>query len=154
MAHETDEPRTDEHHHDQAPEYDHSHFEGGPVKTFLEHLEDLRWVLIKSLTAIGIAFTVCLLAGPQLAGIVTYPLKKAKIKHPKNRQFVTVSAGTNRLFNFSISTEQGALWATEFGSNLSHPAIGVVFTCETSCSNFNTAPGTNSSEVTPSGPTA
>jgi len=110
MAHETDEPRTDEHHHDQAPEYDHSHFEGGPVKTFLEHLEDLRWVLIKSLTAIGIAFTVCLLAGPQLAGIVTYPLKKAKIKHPKNRQFVTVSAGTNRLFNFSISTEQGAAW--------------------------------------------
>jgi len=30
--------------------------EGGPVKSFLEHLEDLRWVLIKSLAALGVAF--------------------------------------------------------------------------------------------------
>src|SRR3954451_4085291 len=102
MSDQTDESRTDE--------YDHSHFEGGPVKTFLEHLEDLRWVLIKSLSAIGIAFTVCLLAGPQVIAVVKYPLSKAKIKHPKNRQFVTVSAGTNRLFNFSITTEQGTAW--------------------------------------------
>ena len=37
--------------------------EGGPVKGFLEHLEDLRWVLIKSIVTLAIAMFVCLLAG-------------------------------------------------------------------------------------------
>jgi sec-independent protein translocase protein TatC len=31
--------------------------EGGPVKSFLEHLEDFRWVLIKSLVALAVAGT-------------------------------------------------------------------------------------------------
>ena len=34
--------------------------EGGPVKSFLEHLEDLRWVLIKSGVAAGVAMLACL----------------------------------------------------------------------------------------------
>src|SRR3954453_10903665 len=106
MAYEIDEPRNDEHHHDQDSGYDHSHFEGGPVKTFLEHLEDLRWVLIKSLSAIGIAFTVCLLAGPQVIAVVKYPLLHAKIKHPKNRHFVSFFAGTNRLGNYQLTSEE------------------------------------------------
>jgi hypothetical protein len=50
MATETDEPRTEFEQED----------EGGPVKSFLEHLEDLRWVLIKSLAALSVAFVVCL----------------------------------------------------------------------------------------------
>src|SRR5260370_257825 len=33
--------------------------EGGPVKSFLEHLEDLRWVLIKSVAAAGVAIATC-----------------------------------------------------------------------------------------------
>ena len=37
--------------------------EGGPVKTFLEHLEDFRWVLIKSIVALFLAMLVCLFAG-------------------------------------------------------------------------------------------
>src|SRR3954462_9254609 len=98
MSDETDESRTDE--------YDHSHFEGGPVKTFLEHLEDLRWALIKSLTAIGIAFTICLLAGPQVIAIVKYPLARAKLKHPGNARFVSFAFGTNRLGTFRITPEQ------------------------------------------------
>ncbi len=28
--------------------------EGGPVKSFLEHLEDLRWVLIKSAVTVSV----------------------------------------------------------------------------------------------------
>jgi hypothetical protein len=32
---------------------------GGPVKTFLEHLEDLRWTLIKCLCAVVISMVVC-----------------------------------------------------------------------------------------------
>jgi len=40
--------------------------EGGPVKSFLEHLEDLRWVLIKSGAAAGVAMLDCLLASAEL----------------------------------------------------------------------------------------
>ena len=39
------------------PEEEHPHFgeedEGGPVKSFLDHLEDFRWALIKSCAAIA-----------------------------------------------------------------------------------------------------
>ena len=52
MPTEPDESRTDEQFHD----------EGGPVKSFLDHLEDLRWVLIKSLAALGIGMLICLIA--------------------------------------------------------------------------------------------
>ena len=34
--------------------------EGGPVKTFLEHLEDFRWMLIKSIVALFVGMLVCL----------------------------------------------------------------------------------------------
>ena len=34
--------------------------EGGAVKSFLEHLEDLRWMLIKSAAALFVAMFVCL----------------------------------------------------------------------------------------------
>ena len=37
--------------------------EGGPVKTFLEHLEDFRWVLIKSIVALFLGMLVCLIGG-------------------------------------------------------------------------------------------
>ena len=37
--------------------------EGGPVKSFLEHLEDLRWLLIKSAVAVGVCMMICLTAG-------------------------------------------------------------------------------------------
>src|SRR6266436_7808436 len=106
MPTETEEPRTEEPSHDLDHEHDHdhSHFEGGPVKTFLEHLEDLRWVLIKSLSAIGVAFTVCLLAGPQLMTVVKYPLSKAKIKHPKGREVITLSFASNH-WTFPITPE-------------------------------------------------
>ena len=70
---ETEEPRTD---YEQQP-HDPGEFEGGPVKTFLEHLEDLRWVLIKTIAAIGVAFVICLFAGPYVIAILKYPLTRA-----------------------------------------------------------------------------
>jgi sec-independent protein translocase protein TatC len=71
--------------------------EGGPVKSFLEHLEDLRWVLIKSLVALGVAFIVCLVAGDQVVKILEYPLNRARVRYPRDRQVVTVLFGTNRV---------------------------------------------------------
>ncbi|MGO8676567.1 MAG: twin-arginine translocase subunit TatC [Limisphaerales bacterium] len=77
--------------------------EGGPVKSFLEHLEDLRWVLIKSLVAFGVAFIVCLVAGDQVIKVMTWPLSRARISYPHDRQVVTFLWGTNRLGVFQES---------------------------------------------------
>lgn len=62
-------------------EFEHEE-EGGPVKSFLDHLEDLRWVLIKCVVAVAILMVVCLIAANQVLAIVTWPLKRAD-KHRK-----------------------------------------------------------------------
>ena len=80
--------------------------EGGPVKTFLEHLEDLRWVLIKSLAALGVAVLLCLLAGNYVVQIIKWPLTRAGVSWPGTNQIVTVSFGTNRLGAFQLTAEQ------------------------------------------------
>ena len=89
--------------------------EGGPVKTFLEHLEDLRWVLIKSLVALGVAVLLCLLAGNYVVQIVKWPLTRAKISYPGASQVVAVSFGTNRLGAFQLTAEQQK--SLNFGTN-------------------------------------
>ena len=79
---------------------------GGPVKSFLEHLEDLRWVLIKSVVAIGIGMLVCLIAAPQVVAILKWPLVRAKIKYAGTNQVWTLSFGTNRVGVFRLDDQQ------------------------------------------------
>ncbi|MCS1408919.1 MAG: Sec-independent protein translocase protein TatC [Verrucomicrobia subdivision 3 bacterium] len=55
------------------PEWDEEEG-GGPVKTFLEHLEDLRWTLIKCFSAVVISMVFCLVANPVLVRFLTWPL--------------------------------------------------------------------------------
>jgi sec-independent protein translocase protein TatC len=71
--------------------------EGGPVKSFLEHLEDLRWVLIKSMVALGVAFIACLVASNLVVSVLKWPLDRAEISYPSSQQVVTFLFGTNRL---------------------------------------------------------
>jgi sec-independent protein translocase protein TatC len=92
MAHEPEEGR--------SPEEEE---EGGPVKSFLEHLEDLRWTLIKSCVAIFIGVIICLLAGNRVVEILLRPLRKAKIDYPGTNQVVTVSFGTNVLGSYLLN---------------------------------------------------
>jgi sec-independent protein translocase protein TatC len=89
--------------------------EGGPVKTFLEHLEDLRWVLIKSLVALGVAMLLCLLAGNYVVRIIKWPLTRAGVSWPGTNQIVAVSFGTNRLGAFQLTAEQQK--SLNFGTN-------------------------------------
>ena len=97
----------DESRPDTAPEEEE---EGGPVKSFLEHLEDLRWVLIKSLAALGVAFVVCLLAADHVVKVLRWPLDRATISYPKDRQVVTFLFRTNRLGVFQVPRrDPGAL---------------------------------------------
>lgn len=108
MATETEDPRPEI--EDQQPEVEPEpeEHEGGPVKPFLEHLEDLRWVLIKTGVALFIGMLVCLIAGDRVVGILKRPLEKAKVKYPEHVRVVTPLLGTNRLGVFHITPEQQA----------------------------------------------
>src|SRR5581483_6977894 len=92
MAIEPEEGRLDEEGH-----------EGGPVKSFLEHLEDLRWTLIKCAVAIVIGVIVCLLGGNYVVNFLLRPLEKAKTSYACTNQVVTVSCGTNVLGTYVLS---------------------------------------------------
>jgi sec-independent protein translocase protein TatC len=96
MATDPEDPRTD-----QMPEE-----EGGPVKSFLDHLEDLRWVLIKTIAAIGVGMLICLIAGDRVVNILKYPMTQAKITFPGTNQVWIVSWGTNRLGVYKLNDEQ------------------------------------------------
>lgn len=89
--------------------------EGGPVKSFLEHLEDFRWVLIKSFAVLGIAMMVCLTGANYVVQILKWPLTHARIRHPDTNQVAVVSFGTNHLANFELSPDQQKL--LDFGTN-------------------------------------
>jgi sec-independent protein translocase protein TatC len=80
--------------------------EGGPVKSFLEHLEDFRWMLIKSIVTLVVAMMVCLIAGSQVVQIIRWPLTRAKIHYPQTSRIVIVNFGTNHLGNFQLTPEQ------------------------------------------------
>jgi sec-independent protein translocase protein TatC len=80
--------------------------QSGPVKTFLEHLEDFRWMLIKSSAALVVAMLLCLVAGNYIVQIIKWPMTRAKIHYPGTNQIVTVSFYTNRLGNFQLTAEQ------------------------------------------------
>src|SRR5204863_8768820 len=84
--------------------------EGGPVKSFLEHLEDLRWVLIKSLVALGVGILICLIGGNHVTKILTRPLEKAKASYPGTNQVVLGFVGTNRLGVFTLSAAEQDAW--------------------------------------------
>jgi len=80
--------------------------EGGPVKTFLEHLEDFRWVLIKSIVALFLGMLICLFAANHVVSIIKWPLAHAYIHHANTNQTVVVSFGTNHVGNFQLTREQ------------------------------------------------
>jgi sec-independent protein translocase protein TatC len=96
MATSPDDPRTDE----------ELEIEGGPVKSFLDHLEDLRWVLIKSLAALGIGMLLCLIAGDRVVDILKRPLRHAKVSYSGTNEVWTVSWGTNLLKVLKLTDEQ------------------------------------------------
>jgi sec-independent protein translocase protein TatC len=86
-------------HLDEQPEE-----EGGPVKSFLEHLEDLRWVLIKSGVAAGLAMLACLLGGKYVVQVLEWPLTQAPVRHSTKTQTVRVLFGTNQLSVLQVTT--------------------------------------------------
>jgi sec-independent protein translocase protein TatC len=76
--------------------------EGGPVKSFLEHLEDLRWVLIKSGVAAGVAMLACLLGGNYVVRVLEWPLMRTPQRHAAGTRFASLNFGTNQIGSFQV----------------------------------------------------
>ncbi len=105
MADPTEEPRPDESEEDG----------GGPVKTFLEHLEDLRWMLIKSGTALLIGMIVCLYATNKVVSILKWPLERAALIQVGHKQKVLVKFGEEDVISFQPVTNH--IGPLELGTN-------------------------------------
>lgn len=96
---------------DERPEIIVDDGDGGPVKSFLEHLEDLRWTLIKSVTALLLAMLVCLVAGNKLVSFLTWPLSHALQFGPKPT-LTAIELGTNVIGRVTLSEFGGSVWGT------------------------------------------
>src|SRR5882724_10287013 len=79
---------------------------GGPVKSFLEHLEDFRWVLVKVSVSLTLGMLICLIGANCVMAIIKWPLTQATVSYPGTNQIVTVSFGKTRLGHFPLSSEQ------------------------------------------------
>src|SRR3974390_766622 len=95
MADPTEEPRRDD--------LDDG---GGPVKTFLEHLEDLRWMLIRSGAALLVSMIVCLYGTHQIVLILKRPLERAALIQVGHSQKALVRFGTNDVATVQLQTNQ------------------------------------------------
>jgi sec-independent protein translocase protein TatC len=88
---------------------------GGPVKTFLEHLEDLRWMLIKSGAALLVALIACLYAVPAIVWVLKRPLTHAALMHAHNEHRTVLRLGTNTVATLDLVTNHIA--GLDLGSN-------------------------------------
>lgn len=88
---------------------------GGPVKGFLEHLEDLRWLLVKSGAALLVALIVCLYAVPQIVGILKWPLDRAALVRVNDEYRTVVRVGDQTVATLSLTTNR--LSGIDLGTN-------------------------------------
>ncbi len=84
--------------------------EGGPIKSFLDHLEDLRWMLIKCASATGIAMLLCLIVGNRITNdVLMHPLRESERIEARwlktTNQMVTVQFGTNLFGPYHMQPE-------------------------------------------------
>lgn len=80
--------------------------EGGPVKNFLEHLEDFRWVLVKSAVAVSVAMLLCLIGANYVIEVIKWPMTRAHISYPPADKIAVLTFGTNQLGKFNLTLEE------------------------------------------------
>jgi len=80
--------------------------EGGPVKSFLEHLEDFRWLIIKTGAALLVCLIVCLYAVPQIVAILKWPLARAALVRVNDERKALVCVGTNTVATLDLTTNR------------------------------------------------
>lgn len=90
---------------------------GGPVKSFLEHLEDLRWMLIRVVVSVLVGMLVCLVAANRIVHILAEPLVKANVLMEEYSEghlepgggLVFVQLGTN-VWKYKLSSNEFSLF--------------------------------------------
>lgn len=95
------------------PLFDEKPGEGGPVKPFLEHLEDLRWVIVKVAVATLIGMTVCLFAANQIVAMFKWPLERSTRISPDPRQHISIMLGPKEVLSFKLTTNSLTGWSVE-----------------------------------------
>jgi sec-independent protein translocase protein TatC len=88
---------------------------GGPVKSFLEHLEDFRWLLIKIAVALAVSLFICLYAVPQIVAILKWPLAHAVLVRVNSEHRVLVRFGDTTVTTLRVETNQIA--GIDLGTN-------------------------------------
>lgn len=79
--------------------------EGGPRKSFMGHLEDLRRALLKCIAVIFIALVACLFLDDKLAAVLEYPIRRMNMLE-KPKPTVTFVLGSVRLGPYEVTREQ------------------------------------------------
>jgi sec-independent protein translocase protein TatC len=88
------------------PEVEEEEDGGGAVKSFLDHLEDLRWTIIKAGAAVFVGMVICLSAGNVLMNFITWPLDRLGGPDAGKKQYVAIEVGTNRLATIQTTTNR------------------------------------------------
>lgn len=83
---------------------------GGPVKPFLEHLEDLRWTIIKVLCAIFVSMLVCMVAGKQLVRLLAWPLIQAQELNSASNRTAVIRLGSTSVGRIPLSALDSNVW--------------------------------------------
>ncbi len=99
----------------EEPQADDLEVDGGPVKSFLDHLEDLRWMLVKSAAALFVGMIICLYGTTQIVWLLKQPLRNAALVNVSQPQKALVMFGGNKLAVFEPPTSQ--LGSLDLGSN-------------------------------------
>lgn len=63
-------------HEPELPPHDGPEEGSGVLKPFLDHLEDLRWMLIKVIVALGLSMFVCFFFARELLTVIIWPLQR------------------------------------------------------------------------------
>jgi sec-independent protein translocase protein TatC len=84
-----------------APEVD----DVGPKKSFWGHLSDLRFALIRSVIAIGVALIACLFLSPWIVGVLENPLRHLHM-FDTPKPMITLQIGETKLGPFPVTREE------------------------------------------------
>ncbi len=90
----------------QEPAPDEWEEGGGPVKSFLEHLEDFRWLIIKCGAAFMVCLVVCLYAVPEIVAVLKWPLSRAALVRVNGEHKAEIFLGSQSLGTLELDTNR------------------------------------------------
>lgn len=96
------------------PEWSEGEQDPGPRKTFWEHVDDLRKVLVRCAMAIGIAFIVCIFLDRELVRILERPLREMDA-FMKPKPTMAIQVGKSTFGPFEVAPESFPGVPTEGG---------------------------------------